>query len=63
MKRHNVNNLGIAAKLLDIYPDKLRALVVNMDEKTKEEVKLLKGRLLKMYDLVNLRVSYCDLNC
>jgi len=63
MKRHNVNNLGIAAKLLDIYPDKLRALVVNMDEKTKEEVKLLKSRLLKMYDLVNLRVSYCDLNC
>jgi len=36
MKGDNLINLGIAAKWLDIYPDKLRALVVKMDEKTKE---------------------------
>ena len=62
MKEHNINNLGIAAKWLDICPDKLRALVMKMDQKTKEQVELLKGRLLKMYDEVNLYVS-CDLYC
>jgi len=62
MKGDNLIDLGIAAKWLDIYPDKLRALVVKMDEKTKEEVELLKGRLLKVYDQVNLYVS-CDLYC
>jgi len=60
MKGHNLINLGIAAKWLNIYPDKLRALVT---KETKEEVELLKGRLLKMYDLVNLYVSCCDLYC
>ena len=61
MKGHNLNNLGITAMWLDISPDKLRALVVKMDQKTKEEVELLKGKLLKMYDKVNLRVSFCDI--
>ena len=60
MKGHHLNNLGIAAKWLVIYRDKLRALVA---EKTKGEVELLKGRLLEIYDLVNLYVSCCDLYC
>jgi len=60
IKRHHLNNLGIAGKWLVIYRNKLRALVV---EKTKEEVELLKGRLLGMHGLVNLYVSCCDFYC
>lgn len=63
MKGDNLNNLGIVANWMLIYPDKLRALVMNMDQKTKDEVELLKGRLTKMYDRVNLYVSCCDLYC
>jgi hypothetical protein len=63
MKGDNLINLGIAAKLLRIWPDKLRTLVMNMDQKTKEEVELLKGRLIKMYDRVNLYVSCCEFYC
>lgn len=63
MKGDNLINLGIAAKLLRIWPDKLRTLVMNMDQKTKEEVELLKGRLIKMYDQVNLYVSCCEFYC
>lgn len=59
MKGDNLNDLGIAAKWLEFYPDKIRALVMNMDQKTKEEVELLKGRLIKLYGQVNLYVSYC----
>jgi hypothetical protein len=60
MKGDNLNNLGIAAKWLRFYPDKLSALVLNMDQKTKEQVELLKGQLIKLYDQVNLYVSHCD---
>jgi hypothetical protein len=60
MKGNNLNDLGIAAKLLQFYPDKIRASVMNMDQKTREEVELLKGQLIKLDDQVNLYVSYCD---
>ena len=60
MKGDNLNDLGIAAKCLQFYPDKIRALVMNMNQKTKEEVDLLKGRLIKIDGQVNLYVSYCD---
>jgi hypothetical protein len=60
MKGNNLNDLGIAAKSLLFYPDKIRALVMNMDQKTREEVELLKGRLIKLDGQVNLYVSYCD---
>ena len=63
MKGDNVNNLGIEAKWLMIYPDKLSAMVANMDPKMKDKVELLKGQLIKIYDQVNLCVSYCDFQC
>jgi len=63
MKGHNLNNLGIAAMWMNIFPNKLRALVAKMDQKTKEEVELLKGRLTEMHEQVNLYVSYYDLYC
>lgn len=63
MKQDNLINLSIEAKFLRIWPDKLRTLIMNMDQRTKEEIKLLKGRLIKMYDQVNLYVSCCDFYC
>jgi hypothetical protein len=60
MNGDHLNDLGIAAKLLQFYPDKIRASVMNMDQKTREEVELLKGQLIKLYGQVNLYVSYCD---
>jgi hypothetical protein len=37
--------------------DKLEALALNMSQKTKEEISLLKDQLLELYARVNMNVS------
>jgi len=55
LNQDDIDNLGVERKRLVLDFDKLVALVANSDMKPKEEIDLLKDRLLELYDPVKMR--------
>jgi hypothetical protein len=57
LKEDHLKKLGIVRKWMKLDYDKLEALALNMSQKTKEEISLLKDQLLELYARVNMNVS------